>query len=113
MVIDCFRWEQMEKGLNTVTRIPSHHIAPPIKSVDPYFNHNYKSEYCRSNQVGLSIFVKLLVISVQSACVFTLATVLPLQSSRLINIAIGCCLLRKVVKEDEVVDHVEICAMCV
>ena len=31
---ECFRWEQMEKGLNSVTRIPNHHIAAPIKSVD-------------------------------------------------------------------------------
>ena len=108
----------MEKGLNTVTRIPSHHIAPPIKSVDPYFNQNYKSESIRILSLQSSRLINIYEIvghicAVQSACVFTLATILPLQSSRLINIAIGCCFLRKVVKEDEVVDHVEICAMCV
>ena len=27
----------MEKGLNSVARIPSQHIAAPIKSVDPWF----------------------------------------------------------------------------
>ena len=30
----CLRWEQMEKGLNSVARIPSHHLSAPIKLVD-------------------------------------------------------------------------------
>ena len=46
----------MEKGLNSVARIPSHHIAAPIKSVDHSINKTSIFTIYRPNKLDNQLY---------------------------------------------------------